>query len=105
MSLIHTGLPAPGWRWIKDRLWGLERAFEKARASGRAENDARIRIFVILALFGVGFCCLAVGAARLALFSGLDAAVVGGGGNGPGRAPLADRRGALLAAVLHQPQA
>ena len=23
MSLIHTGLATPGWRWIKDRLWGL----------------------------------------------------------------------------------
>ena len=100
MSLIHTGLPAPGWRWIKDRLWGLEKAFEKARASGRAENDARIRIFVVLALFLLGFLTLAVGATRMALFSGLDAASARGAGSGPGRAPLVDRRGALLAADL-----
>lgn len=100
MSLTHAGLPAPGWRWIKERLWSLERAFEKARASGRAENDARIRIFVVLALFVLGFLCLAVGATRLALFSGLDAAAGAGGGAGPGRAPLVDRHGALLAADL-----
>ena len=100
MSLTHAGLPAPGWRWIKERLWSLERAFEKSRASGRAENDARIRIFVVLVLFVLGFLCLAVGATRLALFSGLDPAAGAGGGSGPGRAPLVDRRGALLAADL-----
>ncbi len=100
MSLTHPGLPAPGWRWIKAWLWSLERAFEKARASGRAENDARIRIFVVLAVFVAGFLCLAVGATRLAIFPGLDVATGAGGGSGPGRAPLVDRRGALLAADL-----
>ena len=100
MSLTHPGLPAPGWRWIKERLWSLERAFEKARTSGRAENDARIRIFVVLALFVASFVYLAVGATRLALFPGFDVASVARGGSGPGRAPLVDRRGALLAADL-----
>ena len=100
MSLTYPGIPAPGWRWIKERLWGLERAFEKARASGRAENDARFRIFAVLALFVVGFLCLAVGATRLALFPGLESAPRGGGSEGPGRAPLVDRHGVLLAADL-----
>lgn len=100
MSLTHPGLPSPGWRWIKERLWGLERAFEKARASGRAENDTRFRIFAILVAFAVGFLCLAVGATRLALFSGLDLVSSGAGGPGSGRAPVVDRHGALLAADL-----
>lgn len=100
MSLAHPGLPAPGWRWVKERLWSLERAFGKARASGRAENDARFRIFAVLVLFAAGFLCLAVGATRMALFSGLDATAAGLGGSGPGRAPLVDRKGALLAADL-----
>ncbi|MCA6299774.1 MAG: penicillin-binding protein 2 [Phenylobacterium sp.] len=100
MSLTHPGRPAPGWRWIKAWLWSLERAFEKARTSGRAENDARIRILVVLAFFVAGFLCLAVGATRLAIFPGLDVATGARGGPGPARAPLVDRRGALLAADL-----
>ena len=66
----------------------------------RSAGAARIRIFVVLALFVLGFLCLAVGATRMALFSGLDAASVRAAGSGPGRAPLVDRRGALLAADL-----
>ncbi len=100
MSLIHTGLATPGWRWIKDRLWGLERAFEKTRASGRAEDDTRIRILVLLALFVVGFASLAVGATRRALVQGPEGAGLPTGYAGPGRAPLVDRRGSLLAADL-----
>jgi cell division protein FtsI (penicillin-binding protein 3) len=100
MSLTHAGALAPGWRWIKGRLWNLERAFGKARASGRAENDARIRIFVVLVFFVIGFVCLAVGATRLAIFSSPDSVSRVGGGAGPGRAPLVDRHGALLAADL-----
>lgn len=100
MSLIHTGFPAPGWRWIKERLWGLEKAFEKTRASGRAEDDTRIRILVVLALFVVGFSFLAVGATRRALFSGGDGGGLSAGDAGPGRAPLVDRQGALLAVDL-----
>ena len=44
------GLP----RWLMERIWGLEHAFERARASGRAEDDTRLRIFVILAFFALG---------------------------------------------------
>ncbi|MFN3513720.1 MAG: peptidoglycan D,D-transpeptidase FtsI family protein [Phenylobacterium sp.] len=100
MSLAHPTFEAPGWRWLKDRFWGLERAFERARAAGRAEDDTRIRIFFVLALFAAGFATLAVGATRAALFS--DA--LGGGGRGAyagaSRADLVDRNGALLAADL-----
>ena len=43
------------------RIWRLEHAFERARASGRAEDDTRIRIFFVLALFAAGFLTLAIG--------------------------------------------
>ncbi|MDB5419543.1 MAG: divA [Phenylobacterium sp.] len=90
----------PFYRWLLRRMWGLEHAFERTRASGRAEDDTRIRIFVVLAFFCVGFVALAVGATHAALFSeagkGDPAAAVGGAA----RADLVDRNGQLLAVDL-----
>jgi len=91
----RSGLP----RWLIERVWGLEHAFERARASGKAEDDTRLRIFFVLALFSLGFLTLAIGATRAALFS--DAR--GGGALaslGASRADLVDRNGMLLAADL-----
>ena len=87
-------------RWLLERVWGLEHAFERARASGKAEDDTRLRIFFVLALFAIGFAVLAVGATRAALFS--DAAGAGDGAApvGAARADLVDRNGRLLAADL-----
>lgn len=99
MSLAHPNFQAPGWGWLKARLWGLEHAFERAKAAGKAEDDTRIRIFFVLALFAASFVTLAVGATRAALFSefrhngGAAAAT-------SARADLVDRHGALLAADL-----
>ena len=56
-------------RWLAAWVWRLEHAFERARASGKAEDDTRLRIFFVLALFAIGFAVLAVGATRAALFS------------------------------------
>ena len=64
-TLGRSGLP----RWLIERIWGLEHAFERARASGKAEDDTRLRIFFVLALFSLFFVTLAVGATRAALFS------------------------------------
>ncbi|WP_304168746.1 penicillin-binding protein 2 [Phenylobacterium aquaticum] len=99
MSLAHNGFPAPGWRWVKARLWGLEHAFERAKAAGKAEDDTRIRIVFVLALFAAGFLTLAAGATRMALFPtdhGSDLA----GPVGASRADIVDRNGAMLAADL-----
>ena len=54
----------PTWlsRRVTGLMWGLEHAFERARASGRAEDDTRLRIFFVLFLFSLGFLVLAVGA-------------------------------------------
>jgi cell division protein FtsI (penicillin-binding protein 3) len=90
------GLP----RWLMERVWGLEHAFERARASGRPEDDTRLRIFFVLMVFALGFGVLTVGATRAALFS--DAARAEGGPTalGAARADLVDRNGKMLAADL-----
>ena len=59
MSLAHPSFEAPGWRWLKAKVWGLEHAFERAKAAGKAEDDTRIRIFFVLALFSASFAVLA----------------------------------------------
>ena len=82
------------WRWIIERVWRVEHAFERAHADGRAENDTRIRIFVVLTVFTLGFCIMAGGAFWSATFARtsqrLGAAAV------PLRADLVDREGRLL---------
>jgi len=90
----------PGWRWLVARVWGVEHAFERARARGRAEDDTRIRIFFVLALFAAGFLSLAIGATRAALFNAGDHDGGYLAANGAMRADLVDRNGAMLAADL-----
>lgn len=86
-------------RWMGEWVWRLEHAFERARAAGRAEDDTRIRIFVVMMLFSAGFVWLSVGATRAALFS--DAARSAGPLTlGAARTDLVDRNGMLLAADL-----
>jgi cell division protein FtsI (penicillin-binding protein 3) len=90
----------PAWRWFSARLWWMEHAFERARASGKVEDDARIRIFFVMALFSAGFVTLGLGATKAALFSGHDfnsefATVEPGA-----RADLVDRNGQILAMDL-----
>lgn len=95
-------LAPPSFRWVGALLLWIEHAFQRAKAQGRAEEDTRVRIYVIRAFFCVMFGVLALGAARAALF-------VGGAGGGaaaqPGaaaRADLVDRNGQLLASnIVH----
>ena len=97
-DLAHYRLP-PAWRWLAERIWRVEHAFERAKAAGRAEDDTRLRIFFILAMFAAGFLTLAVGATRSALFPDVDhgAAVLAPPG---ARSDLVDRQGRLLAVDL-----
>jgi cell division protein FtsI (penicillin-binding protein 3) len=87
-------------RWFSGFIWRVEHAFERARASGKPEDDTRIRIFVLLAMFGLLFVTLAVFATRATVFS--DAGK--GDGYAPpigaARADLVDRNGQMLAADL-----
>ena len=101
MSLAQ---PTFGSSWVSRLLsgwmWRLEHAFERARASGRAEDDTRIRIFVVLAIFSVGFVILAFGATRAALFSDAGKGDAYAPPIGAARADLVDRNGQMLAADL-----
>jgi cell division protein FtsI (penicillin-binding protein 3) len=89
----------PAWRWLVERIWRVEHAFERARAEGRAEDDTRLRIFFVLALFAAGFLTLAAGAVKSVLFPDFDH---GAYAAGPPtlRADLTDRNGQLLAVDL-----
>jgi cell division protein FtsI (penicillin-binding protein 3) len=95
MSLVGalTRPLSPLGRWIL----GMEHAFERARASDKAVDDTRLRIFFVLALFGFGFVTLALGATRAALFSawGHGGELVAPAPNA--RAELTDRNGEILA--------
>jgi cell division protein FtsI (penicillin-binding protein 3) len=96
----HAFGASPGLRWLAARVWGLEHAFERARAKARPEDDTRIRIFFVLALFAAGFTALGVGATRAALFSHLGGVDGYAAASGSARADLVDRNGAMLAADL-----
>jgi cell division protein FtsI (penicillin-binding protein 3) len=91
---------SPISRWLARRMWQLEHAFERARASGKAEDDTRIRIFFVLMLFSAGFLTLAVGATRAALFSDAGKGDALAPIVGAARADIVDRNGQLLAADL-----
>ena len=98
--MAHPTFETPGWRWLKAKVWGLEHAFERAKAAGKAEDDTRIRIFFVLALFSASFAVLAVGATRAAMFSNVGHGNGLVGPVGAARADLTDRNGAMLAADL-----
>ena len=64
----------PAWRWVIERIWRVEHAFERAKAEGRAEDDTRLRIFFVLAMFATGFLVLAIGAGKSVLFPDIHVA-------------------------------
>jgi cell division protein FtsI (penicillin-binding protein 3) len=83
---------SPLGRWIL----AMEHAFERARASEKAVDDTRLRIFFVTALFGFGFLTLTLGAGRAALFPRIH----GGELTQPepdARAEIVDRNGEVLA--------
>jgi len=89
----------PSFRWLAERVWSVEHAFERIKAQGRAEEDTRVRIFFVLAAFSFAFVILAFGAARAALFAGSGAGTPGVVASAS-RADLVDRNGRLVAANL-----
>jgi cell division protein FtsI (penicillin-binding protein 3) len=97
-----TSAVSPWLRWLSEAVWFVEHAFERARADAKPEEDTRVRIVVIQAVFIGVFVLLAAGATRAALLT-----PNGGGGFASAagalqRADLTDRNGALLATnIVH----
>jgi len=93
---------SPWLRWLSEAVWFVEHAFERARADAKPEEDTRVRIVVIQAVFIGIFVLLAAGATRAALLGpggGIGSATVAGALQ---RADLTDRNGALLATnIVH----
>jgi cell division protein FtsI (penicillin-binding protein 3) len=103
MSLSNLGpggFHSPAWRWLVERVWRLEHAFERSRAAAKPQDDTRIRIFLVMVFFGLCFVGVALGASWSALFSNA------GRGNGylqgadGARGDVVDRNGKLLAVDL-----
>ncbi|HEX4182986.1 MAG TPA: penicillin-binding protein 2 [Caulobacteraceae bacterium] len=96
---IFPSSPFTPWRWLARRIWQIEHAFGRAKARGRAEDDTRLRILVVLLLFGATFLILAAKATQAALLSRI---IQNGpvGASIPARADLTDRNGQLLAVDL-----
>lgn len=87
------------WRWLVEAVWRIEHAFERSRAQDRPVDDARLRIFLVLALFGFAFTAVTVEAGRAALIARPKGAA-GLSDTTAFRAPLVDRNGMLLATDL-----
>ena len=87
------------WRWLIEFIWRIEHAFERSRAKDRPVDDARLRIFLLLALFVLAFSGVALSAGRVALFARVKAAL-GLPDASTARATLEDRNGLLLATDL-----
>lgn len=103
MSLSNLGpggFQSPLWRWLIERVWRLEHAFERSRAQARPEDDTRIRIFLVMGFFSLCFIGVALGAGWSALFS--DAGKGNGYAQGAdgARGDVVDRNGKLLAVDL-----
>lgn len=88
---------SPGLRWVTACVWWVEHAFERARADARPEEDTRVRIFLVMAVFGLVFAGLALGAAHAALLTPKGRAGSGANPDALVRADLVDRNGVLLA--------
>jgi len=97
LSGAITGPLTPLGRWVGRRLWWIEHGFERARASDKAVDDTRLRIFFVAALFGAGFVTLGLGATRVAVLSPYGH--IGGrlAADPDARADLIDRNGLVLA--------
>lgn len=88
---------SPWLRQLSQGVWFIEHAFERARNDEKAEEDTRVRIFLIMAVFAGVFVALALGAAHAALLADHSRFGSTRNPNALERADLVDRNGRLLA--------
>ncbi len=66
-ALVRQSSTDPDIQRVIQAVWKVEAAFERARSSGGAEEDTRIRIFLVLVLFASIFVFLSGSAVVRAL--------------------------------------
>lgn len=89
----------PSLRWLGERVWSVEHAFERVKAENRATEDTRVRIALIWSVFAAAFVVLGLGAVKASVLSG-DGAGRWSLAPAAERADLVDREGRLLATNL-----
>ena len=92
-----NGVVAKIWARIGSFVWDVENAYGQSRATGRAQEDPRLRIFIVMVIFSLVFVALIIGAGHAALFA--DVARKGYASSRPMlvRGDLVDRNGQLMA--------
>ena len=66
-ALVRQSSTDPDIQRVIQAVWKVEAAFERARSGGSAEEDTRIRIFLVAILFASIFVFLSVSAVVRAL--------------------------------------
>lgn len=66
-ALVRQNSTDPDIQRVINAVWKVEEAFARARSDGRAEDDTRLRIFLVLVLFASSFVFLSVSAIVRAL--------------------------------------
>lgn len=102
------GIPTPPLNGVLSKIgarvgnfiWDVENAYGQSRATGRAQEDPRLRIFVVMVIFSLVFAGLIIGAAHRALLN--DVARTGAISSRPllTRGDLVDRNGMLMASNI-----
>jgi cell division protein FtsI (penicillin-binding protein 3) len=90
-------VPSALWNWLKRASGAVRDSLGHGLAEGHSEEDSRLRIFFVMALFSAAFLFLAIGATRAALFPQAERRHTAPAALRADRADLTDRNGEILA--------